>query len=302
MFSRETSGARLEGRPIVALESALLTHGLPFPANLETVQRMEAAIRSEGAEPALIAVVGGQIRIGVEAEDLERLARGRSARKCSVRELPIAAARKEDGGTTVAATAWLAHLAGIRIMVTGGIGGVHRGQPFDVSADLDALARTPLIVVCSGAKAILDLPLTIEALETRGVPVVGYGCDEFPAFYSRRSGLPVDVRVDTPQEVADLAVARDSLGLSESLLVCVPVPKEFDIPAEEIADSVAQAVADAEKMGIRGKAITPFLLARVSELTGQRSERANRALLENNARVSAQIAAAVQSLPRARNR
>lgn len=292
-LGEEFRAALAEHRPVVALESTLITHGLPQPVNLHAAQTLEQIVRDHGATPATIALLDGHVHIGLNADELKRLAQAKNVRKCSRRDLPIAVARGEHGATTVAATMYLAHAAGIRVFATGGIGGVHRGQPFDVSADLEELGRTPVTVVCAGAKAILDLPLTLEALETRGVCVVGYGCDEFPAFYSRSSGLPVDVRCDVPEDVAALMKARDELGLSAGLLVCAPIPPEHEVPSSEMEIVIAAALSEAETGGIRGKEVTPFLLARVSALTEQRSQRANLALLENNARIAARIAGAV---------
>lgn len=284
------------GRPVVALESALITHGLPYPHNLETAQLLEKTIRAEHAVPATVAVLGGRLKVGLTGEELERLAGNRAARKVSLRDFPIVVARGEDGGTTVAATIWLAHRAGIQVFATGGIGGVHRGHPFDVSADLVQLATTPIAVVCAGAKAILDLPLTMEWLETHGVPVLGFQTDEFPAFYSRGSGLPVDARVDSPEEAARLSATQWALGLTRSVLVGVPVPAHAAIPAERIQPAIQQALAEAAQDGLTGKAVTPFLLARVASLTGGESLAANIALLENNARVAARIASALAAL------
>jgi pseudouridine-5'-phosphate glycosidase len=259
---------------------------------------METAVRAEGAIPATIAILDGEAHIGLLDKELEHLAADRSARKVSLRDLPILLAQGggvgagscTNGGTTVAATMHLAHRAGIRVFCTGGIGGVHRGHPEDVSADLTTLATTPIVTVCAGAKAILDLPRTIEILETHGVPVIGYTTDEFPAFYSRQSGLEVDARVETPEKVARIAQARTMLGLQAALLVCVPVPEADQLPAEEAETAIARAVAEAEAAGISGKAVTPFLLARMVELTGGRARRANEALLLNNARTAARIA------------
>lgn len=292
-FSREVTVARSTGRAIVALESTLITHGLPHPVNLETALRLEEVVREAGAVPATIAVWEGELRIGLERHELERLAQATGVRKCSRRDLPIVVARRETGATTVAATMILAYAAGLRVFATGGIGGVHRGHPFDISADLEELARTPMAVVCAGAKAILDLPLTLEALETRGVPVVGFGCDEFPAFYSRSSGLPVDARCDTADEVAALLQARDALALPAGVLVCAPIPEAHEIPAVEIEAVIAAAQREADAAGIRGKELTPFLLARVSALTHARSQQANRSLLEQNAKLAAHIARAL---------
>jgi len=264
---------------------------------------MEAIVREEGAEPRTIGIIGGQVISGLDEADLERLATGTSVRKVSRRDLPIVVARKEDGATTVAATMWVAHQKGIRVFATGGIGGVHRGAgppgtgSFDVSADIEALAQTPVTVVCAGPKAILDLSATREMLETRGVTVAGYQTDEMPAFYSRHSGLPVDIRCDTPEDVADLVRARTSLGLPGATLVVVPVPEASAIPAEEIAPAIEKAHAEALEQSLRSGEVTPFLLSRISALSGERALRANVGLLENNARVAARIALALMSTP-----
>jgi len=292
-ISPEITEALEENRPVAALESALVTHGFAPPANLEIARRMEAAVREEGALPATVAVLRGEPRVGLSTNEVTQLAADRSARKISLRDLPLVLAQGASGGTTVAATMHLAHRAGIRVFATGGIGGVHRGHPEDISADLTALASTPIIVVCAGAKAILDLPRTLEHLETHGVPVIGYGSDEFPAFYSLHSGLSVDTRVETPEDVARIAEARAALGLPMALLVCVPVPKADELPAKEAEAAIAQAVREAEAAGVSGRALTPFLLARMVELTGGRARRANKALLVNNARVAARIAQAL---------
>jgi pseudouridine-5'-phosphate glycosidase len=289
----EIAQAVAQNRPVVALESALITHGFAPPANLDIARRLEATVREEGALAATIAIVDGEVRVGLAADELERLAAAHTARKVSLRDLPVTLAQKATGGTTVAATLHLAHRAGIRVFATGGIGGVHRGHPEDVSADLPALAATPLVVVCAGAKAILDLPRTLEYLETHGVPVIGYGADEFPAFYSRRSGLPVDAQVETPEEVAQMAQARAAVGLTTALLVCVPVPEADELPTAEAEAAIAQALREAEAAGVSGKALTPFLLARLVELTGGQARRANEALLVNDARVAARIARAM---------
>ena len=283
--------------PVVALESALITHGFAPPANLDVARRIEAAVREEGARPATIAVVEGQVRVGLSEAEVAHLASDRSARKVSLRDLPLVVAQGASGGTTVAATIHLARRASIHVFATGGIGGVHRGHPEDVSADLPALASNPIVVVCAGAKAILDLPRTLEYLETHGVPVIGYGTDEFPAFYSRRSGLRLDGRVETPEEIAEMVRARRELGLAAALLVCVPVPEVEGMPAAEAEAAIAQAVAEAETRGVSGKALTPFLLARLVELTGGRARQANEALLLNNARVAARIARALAAHP-----
>ena len=291
--SPEVQLARRAGRPLVALESTLITHGLPYPVNVETARALEEEVRAAGATPATLAILQGRIHIGLTEDELQSLAQARDVRKCSRRDLPIAVARKLTGATTVAGTMLLAHRAGLRVFATGGIGGVHRGHPFDVSADLEELAQTPITVVCAGAKAILDIPLTLEVLETKGVPVVGFGTDDFPAFYSRTSGHRVVVRCDTAREVADLIAARERLGLSAGLLVTVPVSADCELPAPEAETAIAQALDEAAQRGIKGKDVTPFLLARVSELTGDRSRMANVALLRQNARVAAQIAVAL---------
>jgi len=290
-ISPEVAQALADGRPVVALESALITHGLPRPANLEVARRLEAVARQEGAVPATVGVLDGSVRIGLTPVELERLAQDPAPAKVSLRDLPAVMAQGRTGGTTVAATAYLARRAGVAVFATGGIGGVHRGHPEDVSADLVALASTPLVVVCAGAKAILDLPRTLEALETLGVPVVGYGTDVFPAFTSRSSGLPVSARADAPEEVAAMARTRDEMGLRAALLVCVPIPPEAEWPWEEAEAEIEAAVVEAEAQGIEGKDLTPFLLARLNERSGGRSRVANEALLVNNVRVASRIAA-----------
>ncbi len=283
------------GRAAVALESTVISHGLPYPQNRKVAQEMEAAVRCEDAIPATIAILGGQPTIGLTDAQLEHLAKAQGVRKCSRRDLPIVIAQGTDGATTVCGTTFLAHQAGIRVFATGGIGGVHRGHPFDVSADLEELARTPIIVVCSGAKALLDLVATRERLETYGVPILGYGTDQLPAFYSRESGLLADVRVDRPEEVVDIAGARDDMALSAALLVVVPVPLEDELPRGEAERAIGRAICEADERGVHGKALTPFLLSRIAGLTDGRSLRANRSLLVNNARVAARIALAFAS-------
>ncbi|RLT39106.1 MAG: pseudouridine-5'-phosphate glycosidase [Chloroflexi bacterium] len=285
--------------PAVALESTVISHGLPYPRNLQLAQEMEAIIRSQGATPHTVGIIAGELIAGLTPAQIEHLATAPNVRKVSRRDLPIVAARKEDGATTVATTMWIAaQWAGIEVFATGGIGGIHRhtgaGTSNDVSADLQELAQTPVIVVCAGAKAILDLPATLEYLETHGVTVIGYGTDHFPAFYSRSSGLPVDVRCDNPAEVAAIWRAKRTLGLPGGLLVTVPVPVADEIPAAEIEPFIEQAVAEAAAQGLRSAEVTPFLLTRIAELTGERSLRANLALLKNNARVAAEIALALQ--------
>jgi len=304
-LSDEVRAAVTAGRPVVALESAVITHGLPFPVNLETARRLEASVRQAGAVPATVGLIAGLPHVGLSDTQIERLAAGAQRpsslsapagmtppppMKVSLRDLGRAAVERLDGGTTVAATAFLAHRAGLRVFATGGIGGVHRGQPFDISADLPVLATTPLLVVSAGAKSLLDLPLTLEWLETHGVPVVGYQTGDFPAFYSRRSGLRLEARVDTPAAAAALAQAHWDLGLTSAVLLVVPVPLAAELPADEMEAAIAAAIADAERAGITGKDLTPFILARVSALTGKRSLEANLALLNQNARIAAEVA------------
>ncbi|MCA9972680.1 MAG: pseudouridine-5'-phosphate glycosidase [Anaerolineales bacterium] len=291
----DVAAALSAGQPVVALESTVITHGLPYPHNVDTALRMETAVRDGGAQPATIAILHGRIHVGLTADQIAYLAtRDRAAlRKCSRRDLPIVLAQQGDGATTVAGTMILAHMAGIELFATGGIGGVHRGHPFDVSADLIELGRTPVTVVCSGAKSILDLPATREVLETHGVPIVGYGTDDLPAFYTRRSGLPVDLRLDTPAAVADLIRARRALRLASGTLVTVPVPAADALDPAELEAYVATATAEADAHGIHGAAATPWLLSRLVALTAGRSLQANAALLLQNGRVAAQIAAAL---------
>jgi pseudouridine-5'-phosphate glycosidase len=280
---------------VVALESTLITHGLPYPINVETALAMEAAVREQGATPATVAVLKGQITVGLTENDIERLALlpAGSVRKCSRRDLAIAVGLREDGATTVAGTMIVARMAGIRVFATGGIGGVHRGHPDDVSADLIELGRTPIAVVCSGAKSILDLALTLEVLETQGVPVIGLGTDTLPAFYTRSSDLGIDACVETPEQVAQITRAADLLGMEHGFVVAVPVPAEDELPERAAEAAIQQATAEAEMKGIHGKDVTPFLLKRVTELTEGQSRRANIALLVNNARTAARIARAL---------
>jgi pseudouridine-5'-phosphate glycosidase len=289
------SEVKRAAQPSVALESTVIAHGLPYPQNLELAQAMEAIIRAGGAAPRTVAILGGELLAGLTEAQLHHLATAPNVRKVSRRDLPIVVARGEDGATTVATTMWVAQRFGIEVFATGGIGGVHRGDGTDVSADLQELAQTPVIVVCAGAKAILDLPATLEYLETHGVTVVGYGADELPAFYSRSSGLRVDVRCDGAAEVAAIWRAKQRLGLPGGLLVAVPIPAEAEIPAAEIAPAIEQAVAEAAARGLRSAAVTPFLLTRLAEITGERSLRANLALLKHNARVAAEIAVALHA-------
>lgn len=283
--------AALEGgAPVVALESTVIAHGLPWPENLALGQELESIVRAGGAVPATVAVLDGVMRVGLEEAELEVLARGSGVEKLSRRNLAAAVATGQTGATTVSATMLIARAAGIRVFATGGIGGVHRGDRSDVSADLPELARTPMIVVCAGAKAILDLPATLEWLETWGVPVVGYQTSEFPAFFSRSSGLPLETRADSPAEVAAIARAAWRNGLTSAVLVTVPCPESVAVPPERIDHAITEALRDAERAGIRGRAVTPFLLKRVSELTGGESRAANLALLRNNAAIAAETA------------
>lgn len=292
-FSPEVSQAKRLSKPLVALETTVLTHGLPYPENVELARRMEEIVRQEGVTPATIGVIDGKIHIGLEPEQVETLVSSSNLRKISRRDFGPAIAQSASGGTTVAGTLVAAQAAEISVFATGGIGGVHRDSPFDISADLPQLARTPVVVVCAGAKAILDLPATLEYLETVGVPVVGYQTDEFPAFYSIESGLPVSARADSPDDVAAIANAHWSLGLESAVLVAVPPPEDVALPTEEVHGAIEQALAEAQDQGVRGQAITPFLLGRVSELTGEASLKANLGLLHNNARVAARIAKAL---------
>jgi pseudouridylate synthase len=291
----EVETALREGRAVVALESTVIAHGLPRPTNLETARSLEQAVRGRGAVPATVAVIGGKLCVGLDESQLERLAFAEGVRKMSRRDLAVGVARGWDGATTVATTLWIAARAGLKVFATGGVGGVHRGRLPDVSADLPELARTPMTVVCSGAKSVLDLPATREWLETNGVCLVGYGADELPAFYTRRSGLPVDVRCDTAREVAEVARARDALGLEGALVVAVPVPAEFEVDERTMEESLSEALSEAERRGVSGRELTPFLLSRLAERTGGETLRANVALLENNALVAAEIAGAVMS-------
>ena len=289
----EVAAAIASDRPVVALESTVIAHGLPWPRNLDLAKRLERVVREEGAVPATIAVLGGRMSVGLDASALEHLARSSSVRKLTRRDIPVAIAERADGATTVSATMRIAQMAGIRVFATGGIGGVHRGDHSDVSADLPELARTPMIVVCAGAKAILDLPATLEWLETHGVIVAGWGTSELPAFFTRTSGLPLETRVDDPGQVAAIASAAWRNGIVSAVLVAVPAPDDEAMPAGRIDAAIGEALARAEREGIRGNAITPFLLRQVAELTGGESIDSNLALLEQNARIAASIAIAL---------
>ena len=294
IFSSEISRARKLSLPVVALESTVITHGLPHPQNLSLARDMEAAVREEGATPATIALVGGKVRVGLSETEIEDLSRSTTAVKISRRDIAAAMLRKLDGGTTVAGTMHIAHQAGLRLFATGGIGGVHHEARFDVSTDLQALADTPMIVVCAGAKAILDLPATLEYLETLSVPVVGYGTGEFPAFYSRESGLKVSLQLDSPEEIVEFAQLHWEAGLRSAVLVCNPVPAASAIPRKEMEPLITAASREAVGKKIGGKALTPFLLERLRVMTEGRSLVTNIALLLNNAHLAGRIA---QALP-----
>ena len=281
---------KLKQEAVVALESTVIAHGLPHPINLETARRLEKILQAADATPATIAIVDGELCVGLTDEQLTSLATNSDVKKISKRDIPIAVAQKWTGGTTVSATLWIANRAGIKVFATGGIGGVHRGSLPDVSADLPELARTPMIVVCSGGKIVLDLPATREWLETYGVTVVGYECDELPAFYSRSSGLPVDVRAESAQDVTEIFRAQQDLNISSALLVCVPVPEKFEVPAKQLETVLNDALSEAERDNIVGRDLTPFLLSQMAQRSEGATLRANVALLENNARVAAEIA------------
>lgn len=289
-FSKEVADALESKKPIVALESTVIAHGLPFPKNLKTALSLEKQVRENGAIPATIAVFDGDFCVGLNQNQIEQLATDKNIRKISRRDLPIAVAKKLNCATTVATTAFIAYKAGIKVFATGGIGGVHRGFSADISADLPELAQTPITVVCSGAKIVLDLPATREWLETHGVSVLGWQCDELPAFYSSKSGLSVDERVETVEEVAEIARARDGLKMQNAILLAVPVPSKFEIESAELEKTLGEALKLASEQNVSGKEITPFLLAQMSERSAGKTLAANIALLENNARIAAQVA------------
>jgi len=295
-LSAEVQTALSSQSPVVALESTVIAHGLPRPQNLETACRLETIVRDAGATPATIAILDGQLCVGLDQDQIKQIAERDHIRKISTRDLAIAVANKWNGGTTVASTIWIAHRSGIKVLATGGIGGAHRGLLPDVSADLTELARSPLVVVCSGAKIVLDLPATREWLETNGIAVVGYQCDEMPAFFSRRSGLSIDARVDSPDEVARLFKAQRALGIDSALLVTVPVPADAEVPEERLEAILNESLLEAERQQIAGREVTPFLLSRMQEQSEGATLRANLALLENNARVAAEIARAVSEI------
>ncbi len=296
-ISKEVQEALAAGKPVVALESTIISHGMPYPQNVETALKVEKTVRDSGAVPATIAVLGGKLCAGLTVDQIEYLGKlGTKAVKVSRRDLPVLVAKKMDGATTVAATMIIASLAGIPVFATGGVGGVHRGAEvtMDISADLDELAQTPVVVVCAGCKSILDLKLTLEYLETRGVPVIGYGTEELPAFYTRRSGLPVDYRLDTPEEIAGAFAAKREMGLSGGMLVANPIPEAYSMDPAIISAAIDDAVAEANRLGIGGKALTPFLLDKIQKITGGDSLASNIQLVLNNAALAARIAAALK--------
>ena len=289
----EVAAAIAAGKPVVALESTIISHGMPYPQNVETALNVEKIIRENGAVPATIAIIGGRLKAGLTAEEIEYFGKkGQAIAKASRRDLAVLCARGEDGATTVTTTMMIAHMAGIKVFATGGIGGVHRGAEttMDISADLEELARTPVMVVCAGAKSILDLGLTLEYLETKGVPVLGYQTEELPAFYTRKSGFGVDYRMDSPAELAAAFKAQNDMALGGGMLVTNPIPEEYSMPKDVIDAAIDQAIAECSEQGIKGKETTPFLLARVAELTGGDSLASNIRLVYNNAKLTAQTA------------
>lgn len=284
---------------MVALESTIISHGMPYPQNVETALRVEQTVRDGGAVPATIAVIGGKLKAGCTPDEIEYLGkRGQAVTKASRRDLPVLIARGEDGATTVTTTMIIAAMAGIKVFATGGIGGVHRGAQttMDISADLEELAMTPVMVICAGAKSILDLGLTLEYLETKGVPVIGYGTEELPAFYTRHSGYKVDYRIDSPEALAAAFAAKLEMGLRGGMLVTNPIPEEYSMPADVINSAIDTAIAEASRLGIKGKETTPFLLAKIKDITGGDSLDANTQLVLNNARLAAKVAVAMAAM------
>ena len=295
----EVAEALAAGKPVVALESTIISHGMPYPQNVETALAVEQIIRDNGAVPATIAIIGGRLKAGLTADEIEYFGKkGHAINKASRRDLAVLCARGEDGATTVTTTMIIAHMAGIKVFATGGIGGVHRGAEttMDISADLEELGQTPVMVVCAGAKSILDLGLTLEYLETKGVPVIGFGTNTLPAFYTRESDFGVDYRIDTPAELAAVFKASNDMGMKSGMLVANPIPVEYAMPKATIDAAIEQAIAESVEQGIKGKETTPFLLARVSELTGGDSLASNIQLVFNNAKVAAQTAAIYATL------
>ncbi len=295
----EVQEALAAGKPVVALESTIISHGMPYPQNVETALKVEDIIRENGAVPATIAILGGRLKAGLSPEEIDYLGKtGTAVAKASRRDLPVLAAQGKDGATTVTTTMIIAHMAGISVFATGGIGGVHRGAEttMDISADLEELARTPVMVVCAGAKSILDLGLTLEYLETHGVPVIGYGTEELPAFYTRKSGFKVDYRIDTPEDLAKIFHVKQDSGLGGGMLVTNPIPEEYSMDGAVINKAIDDAVAEAKAKGIHGKETTPFLLAKIKDLTGGDSLASNIQLVFNNARLAARTAAELAKL------
>lgn len=288
----EVAKALEEGVPVIALESTIIAHGMPYPRNVETAIAVEDIIRKEGVMPATIAIIDGRIKIGLTKEEIEYLGTADNVLKVSRRDFPLVIAKKMNGATTVAGTMIAAHMAGIKMFVTGGIGGVHRGagESFDISADLEELKMTDVTVVCAGVKSILDIGATLEYLETAGVPVVTYAADQFPAFYSRESGFPAECRLDEPKDIADMMNAKEQLGLRGGMLVACPIPQEDEIPFDKMDAVIQKALKECEEQGVKGKRITPFLLSRVKDMTEGHSLEANIQLVFNNARVGAKIA------------
>ena len=292
-ISEEVKAALMAGKPVVALESTIISHGMPYPQNVETALKVEQTIREHGATPATIAIIGGKLKAGLTPDEIEYLGKkGTAVTKASRRDLPVLVARGEDGATTVTTTMIIASMAGIKVFATGGIGGVHRGAEttMDISADLEELAQTPVMVICAGAKSILDLGLTLEYLETKGVPVIGYGTEELPAFYTRHSGFKVDYRIDTPEELAAAFKAKMEMGLGGGMLVTNPIPEEYSMDADYINAAIDKAVKKCGELGIHGKETTPFLLAEIKDITGGDSLAANIQLVLNNARLAAETA------------
>lgn len=297
----EVAEALKAGKPVVALESTIISHGMPYPQNVETALQVEKIIRENGAVPATIAVIGGRLKAGLSPEEIDYLGKtGTAVAKASRRDLPVLVAQGKDGATTVTTTMMIAHMAGIQVFATGGIGGVHRGAEttMDISADLEELAHTPVMVICAGAKSILDLGLTLEYLETHGVPVIGYGTEELPAFYTRKSGFGVDYRLDTPEDLAKTFYVKQDMGLGGGMLVTNPIPEEYSMDADVINKAINDAVAEAKAQGIHGKETTPFLLAKIKDLTGGDSLDSNIQLVFNNARLAAKTASALSALAR----
>ena len=300
-LSPEVAQALQQGKPVVALESTIISHGMPYPQNVETALKVEQTIRDNGAVPATIAIINGKLKAGCTPEEIEYLGKkGQAVTKASRRDLPVLIARGEDGATTVTTTMIIAAMAGIQVFATGGIGGVHRGAEttMDISADLEELAQTPVMVICAGAKSILDLGLTLEYLETKGVPVIGYQTDELPAFYTRHSGFNVDYRIDSPEELAAAFKAKLDMGLKVGMLVTHPIPEQYSMPADVINKAIDQAIEESKQLGIHGKQTTPFLLAKVKELTGGDSLASNIQLVLNNARLAAKTATALTLNPK----